>query len=198
MLLAALNKSWKQFYKGWSGRPGFNPRSGHTEDFKNIVLDNSLLNTQHYKVHIKGKALQYWESSTALPYTFGSPSTTVTNFTLLMTIYIWSHKLSRKYKLDMLSNAGGERKNSSAMFSFELQHIDKPVLTNPESLMFISFSQILNVTKRNFRQRWPLKMNIKRKPGESVLSAYLDDDDDDDFRDDFLFFFCFCTTHAFR
>ena len=34
-----------------------------------MVLDTSLLNTQHYKVHIKGKMEQSWERSSALPYT---------------------------------------------------------------------------------------------------------------------------------
>ena len=34
-----------------------------------MVLDLSLLNTQHYKVRIKGKVEQSRERSTALPYT---------------------------------------------------------------------------------------------------------------------------------
>ena len=34
-----------------------------------MVLDTSLLNTQHYKVHIKGKVEQSREWSSALPYT---------------------------------------------------------------------------------------------------------------------------------
>ena len=34
-----------------------------------MVLDTSLLNTQHSKVHIKGKVEQSWEKSSALPYT---------------------------------------------------------------------------------------------------------------------------------
>ena len=34
-----------------------------------MVLDASLLNTQHYKVRIKGKVEQSWEWSSALPYT---------------------------------------------------------------------------------------------------------------------------------
>ena len=56
-----------------------------------MVLDASLLNTQHYKVRIKGKVDQSWERSSALPYTlvlvaiekgaFGLPSTMVANFT---------------------------------------------------------------------------------------------------------------------
>ena len=35
-----------------------------------MVLDTSLLNTQHYKVGIKGKVEQSREWSSALPYTF--------------------------------------------------------------------------------------------------------------------------------
>ena len=34
-----------------------------------MVLDASLLNTQHYKVRIKGKVGQFWKRSSALPYT---------------------------------------------------------------------------------------------------------------------------------
>ena len=57
-----------------------------------MVLDTTLLNTQHYKVRFKGKVEQSWEWSSALPYTlvvaiekraFGSPSTMVANFTYL-------------------------------------------------------------------------------------------------------------------
>ena len=33
-----------------------------------MVLDTSLLNTQHYKVRIKGKVEQFSERSNALPY----------------------------------------------------------------------------------------------------------------------------------
>ena len=34
-----------------------------------IVLDATLLNTQHYKVRIKGKVEQFGERSNTLPYT---------------------------------------------------------------------------------------------------------------------------------
>ena len=34
-----------------------------------ILLDTSLLNTQQYKVCIKGKVEQSWEKSSTLPYT---------------------------------------------------------------------------------------------------------------------------------
>ena len=34
-----------------------------------MLLDSSLLNTQHYKVRIKGKMKQSRERSSALPYT---------------------------------------------------------------------------------------------------------------------------------
>ena len=62
-----------------------------------MVLDTTLLNTQHYKVRFKGKVEQSWEWSSALPLhlgvvaiekgAFGSPSTMVANF-LLYTV-IW-------------------------------------------------------------------------------------------------------------
>ena len=54
-----------------------------------MVLDTYFLNSQQYKVHIKGKVEQSTERSGALPYTsvvvaiekgaFWSPSTTVAN-----------------------------------------------------------------------------------------------------------------------
>ena len=34
-----------------------------------IVLDSTLLNTQHYKIRIKGKVEQSRERNSALPYT---------------------------------------------------------------------------------------------------------------------------------
>ena len=55
-------------FRQWSGRPRFNPRSGHTKDSK-MVLDASLLNTQNFKVTIKGKVEQSREKSSALSYT---------------------------------------------------------------------------------------------------------------------------------
>ena len=47
-----------------AGRPRFNPRSRHTKDFE-MVLDISCLNTQQYKVRIKGKVEQFRERSGA-------------------------------------------------------------------------------------------------------------------------------------
>ena len=66
-----------------------------------MVLDASLLNTQHYKVRIKAKVEKSWERSSALPYTpgvvaiekeaFESPTTMVANFTYIyIYIYIYS------------------------------------------------------------------------------------------------------------
>ena len=49
-------------------RPGLNTRLGHTEDLK-MALDTSLLNTQHYKVRIKGKVEQSRKMSRALTNT---------------------------------------------------------------------------------------------------------------------------------
>ena len=40
----------------------------HTKNLK-MVLDASLLNTQHFKVRIEGKVEQSMERSSALPYT---------------------------------------------------------------------------------------------------------------------------------
>ena len=60
-----------------------------------IVLDTSLLNTQQYKAGIKGKVEQSLEGSSALGVVaiekgaFGSPSTKVTNFTLLLYTYLY-------------------------------------------------------------------------------------------------------------
>ena len=42
----------------------YNPRSSHTKDLKN---DTSLLNTQQYKVRIKGKVEQSWEGVVPSP-----------------------------------------------------------------------------------------------------------------------------------
>ena len=63
-----------------------------------MVLNVSLLNTQHYMVRIKGKIEQSRERSSTLPYTsvsllsksetWGSPSTTVANFTYSVGRYI--------------------------------------------------------------------------------------------------------------
>ena len=57
-----------------------------------MVVDTSLLNTQQYKVRIKGKVEQSKKRSSTLPLhlsvvaiekgAFWSPSTKVTNFTL--------------------------------------------------------------------------------------------------------------------
>ena len=50
-----------------------------------MVLDATLLNTQHYKVRIKGKMEQSREWSNALSYTLvWSPSTKVANFIYFM------------------------------------------------------------------------------------------------------------------
>ena len=70
----------------------FNNRSSHTKDSK-MVLDASLLNTQHDKVRIKGKVKQSseWSSVPSLHLSvlaiekgaFGSPSTEVANYSQL-------------------------------------------------------------------------------------------------------------------
>ena len=58
-----------QSVRQWPGRLRFNPKSSHTKKKKGgEVLDASLLNTQHYKVWIKGKVEQSRERSSALSY----------------------------------------------------------------------------------------------------------------------------------
>ena len=51
-----ISAHWHKGYSvhQYSRRTGFNPKSCHTKDSK-MVLDTSLLNTQHYKIWIKGK-----------------------------------------------------------------------------------------------------------------------------------------------
>ena len=66
-----------------------------------MILYAALLNTQHYKLRIKGKVEQFRDSSRALPLhfrvvdikkgAFGSPSTKVANF-LYIYIYIYTSR----------------------------------------------------------------------------------------------------------
>ena len=51
-----------------TGETWFNPRSSHTKDSK-IVLDATLLNTQYYKVRIKGKVNQSRETGSTFRLT---------------------------------------------------------------------------------------------------------------------------------
>ena len=50
---------------------GFNPRSCHNKDFKN-GFDTSLLNTQQYKVRVKGKVEQSRERSSVVAFEKGA------------------------------------------------------------------------------------------------------------------------------
>ena len=75
-----------------------------------MVLDATWLNTQHYKVRIKGKG-----KGVAPPFhlgvvviereALGSPSTTVTNFTLLTdTEVVWKKKMMYRVYRKILFN----------------------------------------------------------------------------------------------
>ena len=81
----------------WSRRPGFNTRWSHTKDSK-MVLDASLLNTQHDKVRIKGKmsnpekgvassptpqCSSYWKGDLRTALDYGRP----TNYCIYLYIY---------------------------------------------------------------------------------------------------------------
>ena len=78
-----------------------------------MVLDATLLNSQHYKVRIKGKVEQSREKSSALHLgvvaiekgAFGSPSTMVANFTYT-SIYLSKHyePITFQRKVDFLRN----------------------------------------------------------------------------------------------
>ena len=92
--LYRISGHWSNEYSVHQGseRPGFNPRSIHTTDSK-MVLASALLNTQYYKVKIKGKVEQSREWSSVLPLhsvveiekgAFGSPSTMVANLLLVI------------------------------------------------------------------------------------------------------------------
>ena len=83
----------------FTGRPGFTPCSNQTQK---MVLDATLLNTQHCKVRIKGKLEQSRDWSSTLPYTSkrwllkrepsGPPRlrlpTSLFIFTFLLSIYL--------------------------------------------------------------------------------------------------------------
>ena len=66
-----------------------------------LVLDTSLLNTQQYKVRIKGKVEKSMERNSAplrlaklfKKGAFWSPSTTVTNYTTCIYIYIYIYNM---------------------------------------------------------------------------------------------------------
>ena len=69
-LLSPPKKKMKREVFVWNSvmKTGFNPRSRHIKDFKNATW-YSLLNTQQYKVRIKGKEELLKKGSSALPYT---------------------------------------------------------------------------------------------------------------------------------
>ena len=73
---------------------GVNSQLKSYQRLKKMLLDSPLLNTQHYKVSIKGKLEKSRELSSALPYTIGvvasekgafeSLLTKVANFTFFL------------------------------------------------------------------------------------------------------------------
>ena len=66
-----------------------------------MILDTSLLNTQQYKVRIKGKVEQSREWSSVLPYisvhTFWSSSTIVANFPFFLYTHTHTHTHTHIY-----------------------------------------------------------------------------------------------------
>ena len=66
--LYQIKFNWVYILSIWPERPGSIPSCVIPKTQK-MVLDTSLLNTQHYKVGIKGKVEQSRERNSALPYT---------------------------------------------------------------------------------------------------------------------------------
>ena len=69
-ILACIGQMSWGFANG-PGRPRFNPMSSHTQNYE-MVLDAAMLDTQNYKVRIKGKVEQSRKWSNALSYTSAS------------------------------------------------------------------------------------------------------------------------------
>ena len=119
-----------------------------------MVLDSALINTQRYKVRIKGKVEQSRERSSTLPYIsvvfqkggFGSPSTTVANFILY----------SYLGKSNVNNNALPIHGNSAASFLLQLLWF----ITNIEfylklkKLVFLFFGKAnIHQTKKTKKQQ---------------------------------------------
>ena len=66
-----------------------------------MLLDTSFLNTQHYKVRIKGKVEQDRERGSGVvtieKEAFLSPSTTVANFTSVYSVHNILHQILKMY-----------------------------------------------------------------------------------------------------
>ena len=68
MTFSAITGSLDRVFTNGPGDLGSIPGRVIPKTYK-MVLDTSLLNTQQYKVHIKGKVEQSRERRSALPYT---------------------------------------------------------------------------------------------------------------------------------
>ena len=66
---------------------------------KKMVLDATLLNTQHYKIRIKGKVEQSREWSSALPYTYSCMALSTHD---LINFYPLTHPILAKTKNQIL------------------------------------------------------------------------------------------------
>ena len=85
-IIGLVCRVFANYLEDWSSIPG-----RVIQKIQNMVLDTSLLITQHYKIGIKGKVEQSRERSSALPFhlselaidkvSFESSSTKFANFT---------------------------------------------------------------------------------------------------------------------
>ena len=127
-----------------------------------MVLYASLLNTQHYKVRIKGKVEKSWERSSTPLYlgvvaiekgAFGSPSTKVTNLYIKLKII-----MKTKTKKIYLYKATDKQKYLLIIFIYDNRmfyyHRQKRYIVNLLSwkqyfLRFLLYNEILLILKMN-------------------------------------------------
>ena len=75
----------------------------------------------------------------------------------------------------MRDTAGEARTNLEVTFSYGPQHMDVPVLTDQQELIYISFVRTLDTTWKICREQWMIGTDGERESGKFVLLAQLDD-----------------------
>ena len=105
---------------------------------QNIVLDAALLNTQHYKVRIKGYVEQSMDWSRALLHTsvvaiekgaFGSPSTKVTNSTYSLYVQWTTPTLQKVFDLRLRLQIRTLTTYVSTTNTYDLRYLRRLTLT---------------------------------------------------------------------
>ena len=118
---------------------------------KKMVLDAALLNTQHYKVRIKGKVEQSRERSSVLPYTSepsGHPrlrSPTLLLFKVTLSIFCISFNL-----IKIIIYSFVEKKSLTALMLYFFSLFIKDAV-NSINRCFILYSTRLKFTRHKFK-----------------------------------------------